>query len=92
MNGIILRTLIIMLGLFLASSIIPGVQITGTGNFILAAILLGLVNAFIRPIALFLTLPITIVTLGLFLFVLQLLSRQAKLRREVDHLLRERGR
>ncbi len=70
MNGIILRTLIIMLGLFLASSIIPGVQITGTGNFILAAILLGLVNAFIRPIALFLTLPITIVTLGLFLFVL----------------------
>jgi putative membrane protein len=59
-----------MLGLFLASSIIPGVQITGTGNFILAAILLGLVNAFIRPIALFLTLPITIVTLGLFLFVL----------------------
>lgn len=70
MNGIILRTLIIMLGLFLASSIIPGVQITGTGNFILAAILLGLVNAFIRPIAFFLTLPITIVTLGLFLFVL----------------------
>ncbi len=70
MNGIILRTLIIMLGLFLASAIIPGVQISGTGTFILAAILLGLVNAFIRPIAFFLTLPITIVTLGLFLFVL----------------------
>lgn len=70
MNGIILRTLIIMLGLFLASAIVPGVQISGTGTFILAAILLGLVNAFIRPIAFFLTLPITIVTLGLFLFVL----------------------
>ncbi len=70
MNGIILRTLIIMLGLFLASAIIPGVRISGTGTFILAAILLGLVNAFIRPIAFFLTLPITIVTLGLFLFVL----------------------
>ena len=70
MNGIILRTLIIMLGLFLASSLIPGVQITGTGNFILAAILLGLVNAFVRPIAFLLTLPLTIVTLGLFMFVL----------------------
>ena len=70
MNGIILRTLIIMLGLFLASSLIPGVQITGTGNFILAAILLGLVNAFVRPIAFLLTLPLTMVTLGLFLFVL----------------------
>jgi putative membrane protein len=59
-----------MLGLFLASSLIPGVQITGTGNFILAAILLGLVNAFVRPIAFLLTLPLTIVTLGLFMFVL----------------------
>jgi putative membrane protein len=70
MNGIILRTLIIMLGLFLASAIIPGVQITGTGSFILAAILLGLVNAFVRPVAFLLTLPITIVTLGLFILVL----------------------
>ena len=58
-----------MLGLFLASSLIPGVQITGTGSFILAAFLLGLVNAFVRPIAFLLTLPMTIVTLGLFLFV-----------------------
>lgn len=70
MNGFLLRTLIIMLGLFLASSIVPGVQISGVGTFILAAVFLGLVNAIIRPVAFFLTLPITIVTLGLFLFVL----------------------
>jgi len=70
MNGIILRTLIIMLGLLLASSLIPGVQITGIGSFILAALLLGLVNAFVRPIAFLLTLPLTVVTLGLFLFVI----------------------
>jgi putative membrane protein len=70
MNGIILRTLITMLGLYLASTLIPGVQIVGTGSFIIAAILLGLVNAFVRPIALLLTLPITIVTLGLFLLVI----------------------
>jgi len=59
-----------MLGLFLASKIITGVSIAGTGTFVLAAILLGLVNAIVRPIALLLTLPLTIVTLGLFLFVL----------------------
>ena len=59
-----------MLGLYLASVLIPGVSITGTGNLVLAALLLGLVNAFIRPIALLLTLPLTIVTLGLFLFIL----------------------
>lgn len=69
MNGIILRTLIIMLGLFLASALVPGVQITGIGSFILAALLLGLVNAFVRPVAFLLTLPLTIVTLGLFLLV-----------------------
>jgi putative membrane protein len=69
MNGIILRTMITMLGLFLASSIIPGVEINGTGSFIFGAVLLGLANAFIRPVALLLTLPFTLLTLGLFIFV-----------------------
>jgi len=59
-----------MLGLFLASSLVPGVMINGTGTFILAAILLGLVNAVVRPIAFLMTLPITMLTLGLFLFVI----------------------
>ncbi len=70
MQGFVLRTLITMLGLFLASELIPGVSIQGTGSFILAAVLLGLVNAVVRPIAFLLTLPLTIVTLGLFVFVL----------------------
>lgn len=70
MRGIILRTLITMLGLFLASSLIPGVSIAGSWTFILAAILLGLVNGIIRPIAYVLTFPITLVTLGLFVLVL----------------------
>lgn len=70
MEGIVLRTIIAMLGLFLASQILPGVTIVGTGTFILAALLLGLVNGVVRPIAFILTLPLTIVTLGLFLFVL----------------------
>lgn len=70
MRGIVLRTLIIMLGLALSSAIIPGVDIIGTGSLIIAAFLLGLVNAIVRPIAFLLTLPLTIVTMGLFLFVL----------------------
>ena len=59
-----------MLGLFLASALVPGVSITGAWTFILAAVLLGVVNAVVRPIAFVLMLPITLITLGLFLFVL----------------------
>jgi putative membrane protein len=70
MAGILLRTFITMLGLYLASVIVPGVVISTTGSLILAAFLLGLVNGFIRPVAFLLTLPLTIVTLGLFVFVL----------------------
>ena len=70
MPGIVLRLLIIMLGLVLASALLPGVTIEGTGTFILAAIVLGLVNGFVRPVAFVLTLPLTVITLGLFLLVL----------------------
>ncbi|MCP5093558.1 MAG: phage holin family protein [Gammaproteobacteria bacterium] len=70
MQGIFVRMLIAMLGLFLASRVLPGVSIVGTGTFILAAVLLGLVNGVVRPIAIALTLPFTIVTFGLFLFVI----------------------
>ena len=67
MQGILIRTAITMLGLFLAARIIPGVAIVGTGTFVLAALLLGLVNALVRPVVFLLTLPLTILTLGLFL-------------------------
>ncbi len=70
MQGIVIRMLIAMLGLYLASEIVPGVRIEGTGSFILAALLLGIVNAIVRPVAFLMTLPLTILTLGLFLFVL----------------------
>ena len=70
MAGIIVRMLIIALGLGLASVIVPGVNIDGTGTLLFAALLLGLVNAIIRPIVVVLTLPLTVLTLGLFLFVI----------------------
>lgn len=70
MAGIIVRMLIIALGLGLASAIVPGVNIQGTGTLLFAALLLGLVNAVVRPIVVVLTLPLTVLTLGLFLFVI----------------------
>jgi len=73
MPGLVLRTLITMLGLWLADRLLDGVTITGTGTFVLAALLLGFVNALIRPIAVILTLPLTILTLGLFIFVINAL-------------------
>ena len=70
MAGIIVRTLIIMLGLALAELLLPGVEIAGNGTLLLAALLLGIVNAIIRPLVVLLTFPITIVTLGFFLLVI----------------------
>ena len=56
-------------GLWLASVVVPGVDFTGQWSLILAAVLLGVVNAIVRPIMVVLTFPITVVTLGLFLLV-----------------------
>jgi putative membrane protein len=67
--GFLLRMLITAIGLWLAAWLVPGIGIGDSRTLVLAALLLGVVNAFVRPVAVFLTLPITIVTLGLFLWV-----------------------
>ncbi|MFO0690528.1 MAG: phage holin family protein [Myxococcota bacterium] len=68
--GFLIRMTITALGLWLASRFVPGVTIEGPQTFLLAALLLGVVNAVVRPIAFILTLPITLLSLGLFLFVI----------------------
>lgn len=73
MPGFIIRTLINALGLWIASALIPGISFTGSGTLLVAAFLLGIVNAVVRPVLIFLTLPITIMTLGIFLFVINAL-------------------
>jgi len=70
MKGFVLRTLVCMVGLYLASELVDGVEIYGLRSFLIAAVLLGLANAVVRPILFVITLPFTIVTLGLSLFVL----------------------
>ena len=69
MTGFLLRLLIGALGLWLAARLVPGMQIQGAGTLLGAAFLLGAVNAFVRPALVLLTLPFTILTLGLFLLV-----------------------
>jgi putative membrane protein len=74
MKGFLARFVITALGLMLARAIIPGITILGWSNLFVAALLLGLVNAIVRPVLFILTLPLTIFTLGLFLFVLNGIS------------------
>ena len=54
---------------FLAANLVPGIAVSGYGAALLAGVFLGFVNAVIRPVLFILTLPFTIVTLGLFIFV-----------------------
>jgi len=70
MVGFLLRAAITALGLWVASELLPGVSFDAPAKLILAAVVLGVVNAVVRPLAFILTLPITVVTLGLFLLVL----------------------
>ena len=70
MVGFLLRAAITALGLWVASEILSGLVFDSTSKLIVAAIMLGIVNAIVRPLAFILTLPITVLTLGLFLLVL----------------------
>lgn len=59
--------------LLVVAYILPGITVASFGSALIAALVLGLLNALVKPVLLVLTLPITIVTLGLFLFVLNAL-------------------
>lgn len=74
MKGFFLRLLITALGLWVADQLLSGIAITGTGSLIVSALLLGIVNAVIRPVILILTLPLTIITLGFFVLIVNGIS------------------
>ena len=59
--------------IMLASAVIPGIRVAGIGPALVAGLVFGLVNAIVRPILVVLTFPITLVTLGLFIFVVNAL-------------------
>ncbi len=73
MRAFLLHLVLTALALLVVANVVSGVHIGGFLPALIGALILGVVNAFVRPIMIVLTLPLTIVTLGLFLFVVNAL-------------------
>ena len=73
MKGLILRWLISTASIIFASYLVNGIRISGFFSALLAAVALGILNAVLRPILIILTLPLTILTMGLFIFFINAL-------------------
>ncbi len=73
MAAFIIRWLVTTLAVFAAAHIVPGVSYGGWGPLIGASLLLGIINALVRPVLLLLSLPFIIVTMGIFILVLNAL-------------------
>ncbi|MFA5882177.1 MAG: phage holin family protein [Eubacteriales bacterium] len=73
MRGLALRWLLNSLALLFTAWLMPGIQIRSFGAALIAALVLGVINAIIRPIVLFFTLPLNILTLGFFTLVVNAL-------------------
>ena len=69
MRGLWIRWLVLAFAILIASYLVDGIQVDGFLNAALAAAVLGILNAVVRPVLLLLTLPITVLTLGFFFFV-----------------------
>jgi putative membrane protein len=68
-GGFLLHTVVVGIAVWVATQVVSGVSASGTIPLLIMAVVLGLVNAVIKPILVVLTLPLTILTLGLFYFV-----------------------
>ncbi|HEX7720293.1 MAG TPA: phage holin family protein [Woeseiaceae bacterium] len=73
MRAFLLHLVLTAVALLIVANVVSGVHIGGFLPALIGALILGVVNAFVRPIMIVLTLPLTIVTLGLFLFVVNAL-------------------
>jgi len=73
MHGITIRWLTLTFAIIVTSYLVDGIQVSGFFSAVFAAAVLGILNAFFRPIILILTLPINILTMGLFTFVINAL-------------------
>ena len=73
MKGILVRWLVLTAAIIVASYVLDGIQVKGFLSAFFAAAILGVLNAFFRPILIILTLPINILTLGLFTFIINAL-------------------
>lgn len=69
MPGLLLRWIISAVALYLTDQLVPGIALHGVGSLLAAAAMIGIINAVVRPVVLFLTLPLSILTLGLFALI-----------------------
>jgi putative membrane protein len=69
-GGFLIHTIVVGIAVWVATQVVSGVSYSGPVPLLIMALVLGLVNAIVRPILVLLTLPLTIVTLGLFYFVI----------------------
>lgn len=67
---LLVKIIILALAIYIASYIIPGVTINSTSTLFVVSIVLGLINTFVKPVLVILTIPLTIITLGIFLLIL----------------------
>ena len=72
--GILIRLVISTVAIIIAANLLDGVVVSNVTTALIAAIVLGLLNTFVRPVLQILALPITILTLGLFYFVINVLK------------------
>ena len=70
MQGLLIRWLVSALALWLTAAIVPGIAVRTPGALLGAAAIIGILNAFVRPVVVLLTLPLTVVTLGLFVLII----------------------
>ncbi len=70
MTKLFIKFLAVVLALFVAANIVPGITISGLYAAVIVAIILGVLNLIVKPILVVLTLPISILTMGLFIFVI----------------------
>lgn len=73
MNGILIRWLILTASILAAAYLVPGIQAGSFFSAFAAAAVLGILNALLRPVLIILTLPVTVLSMGLFLFVINAL-------------------
>jgi putative membrane protein len=72
-EAFLVHVVIVGLLLWVVARIVPGVEVDGVGHALVAGLVLGVINALVKPLLVILTLPITILTLGLFLLVINAL-------------------
>lgn len=73
MTAFLIRWMVTTVAVFVAEKLLPGIRCESVGALLGASLLLGIINAFVRPVLMLLSLPFIIVTMGLFIFVVNAL-------------------